>query len=307
MSNQWPGGFITKTPPSVSQSSAPGMWTLSQQAAYQKVGQWPVPGPVPISLNVTYQNTNYTSTGTIFTRNITQDGIYTIYVEGAAGRTETGADACAGRRVIVTCVLLNGQTLYMLPGTQGGVKGGGGGSFLMLGSGTGTPICGAGGGGGRDNSGACNSTTNGQPVTSNGAGGTSDVRNYSNDGFSYGGVNGNGSTILGSPARIGGGAGGGLYTSGIGGLNSWTGGTSYASGGNGGGIGYGYPGGFGGGGSGDNSGGGGAGGYSGGGGIWDTSTGGGGGSWVTSTLNGYAVTYVDSGAVITGNGRIYIA
>jgi len=41
MSNQYAGGFISKTPPTVTTSSAQGMWTLSQQAQYQKEGVWP--------------------------------------------------------------------------------------------------------------------------------------------------------------------------------------------------------------------------------------------------------------------------
>lgn len=42
MSNQYAGGFISKTPPTVTVSSAQGMWTLSQQAQYKKEGVWPV-------------------------------------------------------------------------------------------------------------------------------------------------------------------------------------------------------------------------------------------------------------------------
>lgn len=42
MSNQYAGGFISKTPPTVTTSSAQGMWTVSQQAQYQKAGVWPV-------------------------------------------------------------------------------------------------------------------------------------------------------------------------------------------------------------------------------------------------------------------------
>ena len=41
MSNQYAGGFISKTPPTVTTSSAQGMWTLSQQAQYKKAGEWP--------------------------------------------------------------------------------------------------------------------------------------------------------------------------------------------------------------------------------------------------------------------------
>jgi hypothetical protein len=43
MSEQYPGGFMTKDSPSVTTSSAPGMWTLSQAAGYQKQGLWPAP------------------------------------------------------------------------------------------------------------------------------------------------------------------------------------------------------------------------------------------------------------------------
>lgn len=41
MSNQYPGGFISKTPPTVTAASANGIWTLSQLAQYNKAGVWP--------------------------------------------------------------------------------------------------------------------------------------------------------------------------------------------------------------------------------------------------------------------------
>jgi hypothetical protein len=41
MSEQYAGGFISKTPPTVTNSSAQGIWTLSQQAQYKKEGVWP--------------------------------------------------------------------------------------------------------------------------------------------------------------------------------------------------------------------------------------------------------------------------
>ena len=41
MSNQYPGGFIRKTPPTVTAISAQGMWTLSQLAQYKTSGVWP--------------------------------------------------------------------------------------------------------------------------------------------------------------------------------------------------------------------------------------------------------------------------
>jgi hypothetical protein len=48
MSKQYPGGVISKTPPVPSgpyaNSTAPGVWTLDQQAAYAKQGNWPTAG-----------------------------------------------------------------------------------------------------------------------------------------------------------------------------------------------------------------------------------------------------------------------
>ncbi|MDB4277826.1 hypothetical protein N9895_02180 [Gammaproteobacteria bacterium] len=48
MSKQYPGGIISKTAPTPSgafqNSTAPGVWTLEQQAYWQKLGQWPTAG-----------------------------------------------------------------------------------------------------------------------------------------------------------------------------------------------------------------------------------------------------------------------
>jgi len=48
MSSKYPGGIISKTAPVPSgpyaDSTAPGIWTLEQQAAYAKLGQWPTAG-----------------------------------------------------------------------------------------------------------------------------------------------------------------------------------------------------------------------------------------------------------------------
>lgn len=45
MSTQYPGGFISKSPPLPNGSTARGIWTLNQQAAYRKANLWPyVPG-----------------------------------------------------------------------------------------------------------------------------------------------------------------------------------------------------------------------------------------------------------------------
>jgi hypothetical protein len=44
MSKQYPGGIISKTAPVPTQVAASGVWTLDQQAYWQKLGQWPTPG-----------------------------------------------------------------------------------------------------------------------------------------------------------------------------------------------------------------------------------------------------------------------
>ena len=51
MSKKWPGGIITPTPATptgpLQNGSAPGIWTLSQQAYWQKQGLWPIAGNAP--------------------------------------------------------------------------------------------------------------------------------------------------------------------------------------------------------------------------------------------------------------------
>lgn len=43
MSQKYPGGFITKSPPALTGSAASGMWTLDQAMQLQKQGLWPSP------------------------------------------------------------------------------------------------------------------------------------------------------------------------------------------------------------------------------------------------------------------------
>lgn len=51
MSERWPGGIISGTAPvpsgSYATSTAPGVWTLEQQAYWARLGQWPIPGNFP--------------------------------------------------------------------------------------------------------------------------------------------------------------------------------------------------------------------------------------------------------------------
>ena len=55
MSKQYPGGLITKTPVTPSgpyeTSTASGIWTLDQQAAYAKQGLWPTAGNMQLTAN----------------------------------------------------------------------------------------------------------------------------------------------------------------------------------------------------------------------------------------------------------------
>jgi hypothetical protein len=66
MSEQYPGGFLTSVPPTPAgpyqTSSATGLWTLSQQAAYAKLGQWPTAGNLaPIASRAFITSTNDSS------------------------------------------------------------------------------------------------------------------------------------------------------------------------------------------------------------------------------------------------------
>lgn len=67
MSARYPGGFITQTPTAPTNLSAPGVWTLDQQAQYKKAGTWPYAGPFTYIENVfsTYLYSGNSSTQTI--------------------------------------------------------------------------------------------------------------------------------------------------------------------------------------------------------------------------------------------------
>jgi hypothetical protein len=74
MSNQYAGGFISKTPPTVTTSSAKGMWTLSQQAQYKKDSVWPAYPATPTigtATAVTYDSATVTFTAPANTYGIT--------------------------------------------------------------------------------------------------------------------------------------------------------------------------------------------------------------------------------------------
>jgi hypothetical protein len=54
MSMRYAGGIISATPPTVTTSSAKGMWTLNQQMQYQKAGIWPTYVAPPTTIGQAY-------------------------------------------------------------------------------------------------------------------------------------------------------------------------------------------------------------------------------------------------------------
>jgi len=67
MSKQYPGGIISKTAPVPSgpyaNSTAPGVWTLNQQAYWQKLGQWPTQGNTQNFIENVFSTYLYTGNG----------------------------------------------------------------------------------------------------------------------------------------------------------------------------------------------------------------------------------------------------
>jgi len=75
MSSKYPGGIISKTAPTPSgpyaDSTAPGVWTLEQQAYWQKLGQWPTAGNVNPNAFIENLFSTYLYTGNGSTQTIT--------------------------------------------------------------------------------------------------------------------------------------------------------------------------------------------------------------------------------------------
>jgi len=68
MSNQYPGGIITKNPATPTgpyeTGAAPGIWTLTQQAGYKQQGVWPIAGNAVPYIEDMFQTYLYTGNGT---------------------------------------------------------------------------------------------------------------------------------------------------------------------------------------------------------------------------------------------------
>ena len=67
MSERYPGGIISQTAPVPSgpfqNNTAPGIWTLEQQAYWARLGQWPTAGNVPIYIEDVFSTYLYTGNG----------------------------------------------------------------------------------------------------------------------------------------------------------------------------------------------------------------------------------------------------
>jgi hypothetical protein len=107
MSNQYAGGFISKTPPTVTTSSAQGMWTLSQAAQYKKAGVWPAYVPPPTVIGQAYGGGFYA--GKIST---TANGVATHYLVVAPKSTGENSSRTWGTNGVTTGITsdINGPT-----------------------------------------------------------------------------------------------------------------------------------------------------------------------------------------------------
>ena len=67
MSNQYPGGIITKNPATPTgpyeSGAAPGIWTITQQAGYKQQGVWPTAGLLPNYIEDVFSTYLYTGNG----------------------------------------------------------------------------------------------------------------------------------------------------------------------------------------------------------------------------------------------------
>jgi hypothetical protein len=104
MSSKYPGGIISKTAPTpsgpYSDSTAPGVWTLEQQAYWQKLGQWPTQGNASPSAFIENLFSVYTYTGTGAAQTITNGinvsgngGLVWVKARGNGNRSHTLFDS----------------------------------------------------------------------------------------------------------------------------------------------------------------------------------------------------------------------
>ena len=94
MSEQYPGGFITKTNPTVDGSTAKGLWTLSQAAGYAKQGLWPTVPAAPTIGTATTAGSGSVSVAFTAPANIGSSAITSYTATSSPGAfTGTGASS----------------------------------------------------------------------------------------------------------------------------------------------------------------------------------------------------------------------
>lgn len=111
MSQKYPGGFITKSPPVPSQNGVAGVWTLEQAMQLKKQGAWPpfVPGAPTIG---TATATGSTTATVAFTAPASNGGsVITSYTATSSPAGGTGTLSQAGSGTI-TVTGLTGGTAY---------------------------------------------------------------------------------------------------------------------------------------------------------------------------------------------------
>jgi len=229
MTQQYPGGYVTKTAPTVSITAAPGIWTLDQAAQYQAAGTWPIPAGQQA----------FTTPGTytwVAPQNVTSVSVVCVGAGGgiSPGAFPGGAGGGGGALAYANNIAVIPGTSYTvvvgarnnIPGYAGdssfnstSVAAGGGQNGASGGGLGGSVIYGTGGSGGR---GAPDNGSN--PAAGGGAGG------YAGTGGAGGAAGANGQAGTGGAGGGGAGAGGGDKGAGGGGVGILGQGSSGAGG-----------------------------------------------------------------------------
>ncbi len=112
MSSKYPGGIISKTAPVPSgpyaDSTAPGVWTLEQQAYWQKLGQWPTAGNVNPNLFIENLFSTWLYTGTGAAQTITNG----INLSANGGLVWSKSRSAVQDNSLIDTVRGNGSILY---------------------------------------------------------------------------------------------------------------------------------------------------------------------------------------------------
>jgi hypothetical protein len=115
MSSKYPGGIISKTAPTpsgpYSNDTAPGIWTLEQQAYWQKLGQWPNANNPPLDPQFNYVTMLLHGDGTNGAQNNTfLDGSTNNFTITRSGNTTQGSFSPYGSNWSNN---FNGTTAYL--------------------------------------------------------------------------------------------------------------------------------------------------------------------------------------------------